>query len=285
MSDPVASPIRLDGRAALVTGAANGLGRAMAHAMWQAGARVAFADVDEPALAAACGELEARRPGSTLVLRCDITRRSDCEAAVAAVQDRFSALHVLVNNAGRGPRHVGSAPETTSMRFWETDPASWRLVIETNVVGTYLMSRAAAPLLIASGSGRIVNVTTSLSTMQRGANTPYGPSKAAIEAETLIFAKDLEGTGVTCNSLVPGGAADTAFVSPESRAAAERDGRPLISPQVMAEPIVWLASRLSDGVTGRRYVGKFWDPGLPWREASQRALEAPVLREPTDGRN
>src|SRR5439155_371882 len=82
------------------------------------------------------------------------------------------------------------------------------------VVGTFNMSHVAAPALIKAGArGRIINVTTSLATMQRKTNSPYGVSKVAIEAETLIWAKDLEGTGVTVNTVLPGGATDTDFVS------------------------------------------------------------------------
>lgn len=280
MTDAVS--MRLEGRIALVTGAANGLGKVMARALRRAGAHVAFADVDEAGLRSACEDQGAA--GEALAIRCDVSNAADCEAAVAAAQARFGALHILVNDAGKGPNHVTSSPRTKSLRFWETDPDAWRAVIETNLVGTYLMSRAAAPLLIASGSGRIVNVTTSLSTMQRRMNSPYGPSKAGIEASTLIFAMDLAGTGVTCNSLVPGGAADTAFVSPGTREAMVREGRELIAPEVMVAPILWLASRLSDGVTGKRFIGKLWDPAAPWDQASVRALEPPVLRTPDDGR-
>jgi NAD(P)-dependent dehydrogenase (short-subunit alcohol dehydrogenase family) len=276
--------IRLDGRIALVTGAANGLGRAMAQALLAAGAKVALTDIDASALETAVAQLNESDRARAVAIRCDVTLRDECEAAVAAAQRRFGGLHVVVNNAGKGPLHVEAARETKSMRFWETDPEAWRSVIDTNVIGVYFMSRASAPALIASGSGRIVNVTTSLSTMQRRMNTPYGVSKTAIEAETLIFAKDLEGTGVTCNSLIPGGAADTAFVSDENRQEMAREGRVLISPEVMKAPIVWLASRQSDGVTGRRFVGKLWDSGLPGKEASARALEPPVLLVPADGR-
>ena len=275
---------RLDGRVALVTGAANGLGRAMARALTEAGASVLFVDAEATAFPQATSGLDAPGCGRIATLGCDVTQRKACEEAVATARRLFGALHILVNNAGKGPTHVESSPATRSMRFWETDPDRWRDVIETNVIGSYLMARAAAPLLIESGSGRVVNVTTSLSTMQRRMNSPYGVSKAAIETETLIFAKDLEGSGATCNSLIPGGAADTGFVSPATREAMAREGRELLSPDVMRAPIIWLASRLSDGVTGRRYVGKLWDPNLPPDQAAARALEPPVLRAPPDGK-
>ena len=152
------------------------------------------------------------------------------------------------------------SPHTKSLKFWESDPDVWREIIVTNVNGTFLMARAATPHMVAAGWGRIVNITTSLPTMQRRQNSPYGVSKAAIEAETLIWAKDLEGTGVTVNSLIPGGAADTDFVHMSSRKELAAVGRTLLPPSVMVAPIVWLASPLSDGVTGgalrRQAVGR-----------------------------
>jgi 3-oxoacyl-[acyl-carrier protein] reductase len=139
------------------------------------------------------------------------------------------------------------------------------------------MARTAAPVLVKAGWGRIVNVTTSLPTMQRRQNSPYGVSKAAIEAETLIWSKDLDGTGVTVNSLIPGGAADTEFVHMASRKELAAIGRALLPPSVMVAPIVWLASPLSNGVTGARFVGKLWDESLPPNDAAAKAREPSVL--------
>ena len=288
--------IRLDGRVAIVTGAARGLGRAMAAALARAGARTVFADLDEAALAAALRELgtgsagsersEREAPGSrgeARAIRCDITDRASCEHLVAETIRSFGALQILVNNAGKGPAHVERAPETKSHRFWESDPAVWQQVIATNVNGTFLMSRTAVPHMLAAGWGRIVNVTTSLGTMQRRANSPYGVSKAAIEAETLIWAQDLAGTGVTVNSLIPGGAADTEFVSASARRDLVASGRTFLQPSVMVPPILWLASTLSDSVTGARFVGRLWDASLPPDAAAKQAREPPVLREVAPG--
>ena len=150
-------------------------------------------------------------------------------------------------------------------------------MIATNISGTFLMARSAVPPMLAAGWGRIVNVTTSLATMQRRNNSPYGVTKAAIEAETLIWAQELAGTGVTVNSLIPGGAADTEFVHDASRKELAAMGRTLLPPSVMVPPILWLASPLSDGVTGARFVGKLWDASLPPNEAAAKAREASVL--------
>ena len=276
-----ACEIRLDGRVALVTGAAAGLGRAMAQALVRAGANVVFADINAGATGGAVAEVAFREGcGKAMGMPCDITRPDDCERTVAETLRLFGGLHILVNNAGKGPAHLEASPRTKSLRFWESDADIWRQVIDTNVIGTFNMSRAAAPALLASGWGRIVNVTTSLSTMQRRENSPYGVSKAAIEAETLIWAQDMAGTGVTVNSLIPGGAVNTDFVSDQGKQQARETGRALLEPEVMIAPMLWLASTLSDGVTGKRYVGKNWDPKAPIEEALRLALEPSVLRPP-----
>jgi 3-oxoacyl-[acyl-carrier protein] reductase len=118
--------------------------------------------------------------------------------------------------------------------------------------------------------------------MQRRRNSPYGVSKAAIETETLIWAQDLEGTGVSCNSLIPGGAVETAFLSAMSKEEAKSGGRTLLQPEVMISPILWLCSTLSDGINGKRYVGKFWKPDMEIEAGVAAALEAPVLLRPRE---
>jgi 3-oxoacyl-[acyl-carrier protein] reductase len=272
------SETELNGRVAIITGAARGLGRAMARGLARAGAAVIFADIDGATADAEANDM-AKSGAKAKAVRCDITNQADCERAVAAAVDSFGGLHILINDAALGPGHVELSPKTKSLKFWEADPEIWQKAITVNVNGTFLMSRTAAPVMIAQGWGRIINITTSLDTMQRRENSPYGVSKTAIEAETLIWAQDLAGTGVTVKSLIPGGAADTGFVSPKSRAAILASGRTLIDPQVMVTPLLWLASAQSDTVTGARFVAKMWNASLPPNEAAKGAREAPVLRE------
>src|SRR5205085_1486795 len=109
--------------------------------------------------------------------------------------------------------------------------------------------------LLEQGWGRIIGVTTSLDTMIRGA--PYGPSKAAHEAFIAVMARELEGTGVTANVLIPGGGVAT------NMTAGVRDARSQLQPEVMQAPAVWLASEASNGINGRRLIAQFWDAELP----------------------
>jgi 3-oxoacyl-[acyl-carrier protein] reductase len=141
------------------------------------------------------------------------------EEDVARLVDEALALRnridVLVNNAARGMRFVNERFMTDPEPFWKAEPASWRLVVETNILGVFLVTRAVVPHMLAAGRGSIINVTINRQTMVRRGFSPYGPSKAALEAMTQVWAAELEGTGVTINLLAPGGATATGMV-PES---------------------------------------------------------------------
>lgn len=273
--------IKLDGRVAIVTGGAGALGRTMATAFAGAGARVAFVDVAGDALQSVIADVKAKGlRGEVMGVVCDINRTYDCERTVAEVVEAWGGLHILVNNAAMGNVHVQRSKRTTSMRFWEQDPEIWTRVVDTNINGTFRMSYFAAPHLVAAGWGRIMNVTTSLPSIVRKLNTPYAVSKAGIECETLVWSKELRGTGVTCNVVIPGSAVDTPFVSANSAGNRSR----LLKPDVMIAPALWMASTLSDGITGQRFAGKYWDHSLPPSEAAMKAQEPPVLYDLPDDR-
>jgi 3-oxoacyl-[acyl-carrier protein] reductase len=283
MTEPLfAKDIRLDGKTILVTGGGGALGRAMAGYLVEAGACAVLADSDGDAAVRAADDLAGRFDGRAAAVTCDISRADDCDRAVALAVETFGGLHVLVNNAGKGPAYMEKAPKTRSFKFWEADPDAWQEVIATNVIGTYLMSRAAAPHLVANGWGRIVNISTGISMMQRLEASPYGVSKAAIESETMIWAQDLSGTGVTVNSLQPGGAIDTPFFHEAGRKAMAASGRKPLEPSVLAGPILWLASDHSDDCTGKRFAGKLWDAALPLDEAAAGSQVIPALASPDE---
>jgi NAD(P)-dependent dehydrogenase (short-subunit alcohol dehydrogenase family) len=255
----------LTGTVVIVTGAAGGLGGTMTLALIEAGASVAAFDIEGSApymdeLLAAGRE---RQAGNRLrPFWCDVRDPAQAASAVAAAAAAFGHIDGLVNNAGLGPVH--HADPKQPMRFYEVDVETWKSRIETNLTGAFIMARTVTPRLLAQKRGKIVNVTTSYSTMVR--ETPYGPAKAGLEAATAIWAKDLASTGVTANVLVPGGAANTRMVP----VAVEPDRAKLVQPQVMRAPIQWLMSRQSDGVTGKRFIGKEWDPS---RDADEEAAK------------
>jgi 3-oxoacyl-[acyl-carrier protein] reductase len=276
------SDIQLDDRVALITGGSRGMGREMGEAIIEAGGRAALLSPEADELNQTVAEITDRYgTDRVLALPYDIADYGQCEQAVAETLECFGALHGVVNNAALGQLNViAPGAEDTNCKFFEADPHRWAQVIRVNVIGTYHMCRAAIGHLRGQGWGRLVNVTTSIGTMQRSGNSPYGPSKGAIESETLVFAADLEGTGVTCNSLIPGGAARTIFV-PE----AYHTSRDLVEPSVMRVPIVWLFSDLADGVTGGRYVANRWnhDANDPTTGA-EAAKEPPVFNPAPEGR-
>lgn len=265
----------LRGRVAIVTGAGRGLGRAMALALAQAGVRVVATAARERA---EIESLAAEAAGAVTPLLADAASEQDAARVVETALTRFGRLDILVNNAGRGMKYVSETFLTEPTRFWETAPETWRLVIEANVNGPFLMARAAAPAMLKAGWGRIVNISMNHETMRRRGFSPYGPSKAALESQTIIWAQDLAGSGVTVNALLPGGATLTGMI-PDSTPAAVR--AQLLSPEVMAPPLLWLASAEADDFTGRRLAASRWNVALGGRAAAEAASELAGWAAPT----
>ena len=258
----------LDGKVAIVTGGGRGMGRVMALALLEVGARVTAMDMDADVLADVADE--ARKTGrkdSLLTVSGDVADEKSAAQAVTRTLDAFGRIDVLVNDAGIGQETIRRNFLKDPVKFWQVEPTAWRRIMDTNANGPYLMARAAAPHMIAQRWGRIINVTTSLDTMINGGFAPYGGSKAANEAHTAIMAQDLAGTGVTANVLVPGGPVNTRMVPAESWP----DREALIQPPIMVPPLLWLASDASEGVTGRRFIAARWDPKLPPAEAAKKA--------------
>ena len=256
--------------AVIVTGAARGMGRAMTLGLARAGVRVAAADL--PSSQTEMRELlnTAQREGvqdKVFAVDCDVSQWSDCQNAVKAAAGRFGAVHGLVNNAGVGMQGFGHVQVGPRKKFYEHDADAWRRAIDTNFNGPFMMAKAVAPTLVAQGWGRIVNVVTSHFTMVMDGFSPYGPAKAALEAATVIWSKDLAQTGVTVNALLPGGPGNTRMIPLEE----VPDRSKLVQPEVMMAPIVWLMSGESNGVTGRRFIAKEFDPALPPSEAAKKA--------------
>jgi 3-oxoacyl-[acyl-carrier protein] reductase len=257
---------------AIVTGGGRGIGRAIVLGLAQAGIRVVATAAREHTEIEAVAEEVRRSCGESRVLPlvADVTREDDCAEVVDAAVKRFGRLDILVNNAGRGMKYVSNEFLTEPTRFWEVAPETWRLVIDTNVNGPFMMARHAVPMMLKAGWGRIVNVSVSQGTMRRRGFSPYGPSKAALESETIIWAQDLEGTGVTVNALLPGGATLTGMV-PETMS--EKAKSALLDPSIMVPPLLWLVSPEADGMTGRRLVATKWQAGSDGNSVAEAATE------------
>ena len=245
----------LSGKICIVTGAGSGLGKAMTLGLAAAGATVAGVDIDLDAATATAGEAG----GNVTPYACDIPRADDVDATIKADIERLGGLHMLVNCAGLGMSMIRRDYWRNRLNFWDIDPDLWQKLMDVNVRGAFLMSRAAAPYLLAQKWGRIINVTTSMNTMIRGGNMPYGQSKASLEAASAAWADDFKDSGVTCNVVVPGGAADTPMVPNES----PYDREKLVKPSAMVAPICFFASNDSDGTNAMRLLGRNWDPDAP----------------------
>jgi NAD(P)-dependent dehydrogenase (short-subunit alcohol dehydrogenase family) len=259
-------------RVAIVTGAAGGIGSAMTRALVAAGIRVAGVDRDrEPLEGLAASAREQGKAAELLTIQTDLTNDSAAEEITNAARDRFGRIDILVNNAGIGPGAIRPDSWQRPLKFWEITPNQWRRFVAVHTTAPLALANAVVPEMMREGRGRIINVTTSLGTMLNAGNPTYGPSKAALEALSAIMAKDLDGTGVTVNVLVPGGVTNTPMISDE----AGFDRTKLIQPEVMVPPLLWLVTDAAGKVTGRRFLGVHWDPTLPPEKAAEKA-GAPV---------
>ena len=195
--------ISLDGRIAVVTGGARGIGLAVAERLLADGARVALWDADATAL-----ETAGRRLDGVLTSTVDVTEPDSVQAARDAALDRFGGIDIAVNSAGIAGPTVPSVDYPLDQ---------WRRVVDVNLTGTFLVCKLLAPPMVGRGWGRIVNIA-SLAGKEGTPNAPaYSASKAGVIAFTKSLAKELAGTGVLANSVAPA-ALDTEMVknmSPE----------------------------------------------------------------------
>ncbi len=186
--------MRLTGRVIVVTGGAQGIGRAIADGLVDEGAKVVIADLDGAEEAAA----ELTGNGSeALGLRVDVSSEADCQAMAQAVLDRFGRIDGLVNNAGIYSSLVPQPLE-------DIDVDEWRKVFDVNVLGMFLATRAVLPQMRAQGGGRIVNISSGTPFKGVPYLLHYVSSKGAVVAMTKAIAKEVGDTGILVNTVAPG---------------------------------------------------------------------------------
>jgi NAD(P)-dependent dehydrogenase (short-subunit alcohol dehydrogenase family) len=190
----VLDAFRLDGKVALVTGGARGLGLTMATALAEAGADIAISGRSRPACDEAADGIAAATGRRALSFEADVTSATDVERLAAGVESALGRIDILINNAGiniRGP-------------LQELSESDWDAVIDTNLKGPWLCARAIGPGMVRRGWGRVINIGSILSVIAMPGRTPYASSKAGVVSMTRVLALEWAGTGVTANAICPG---------------------------------------------------------------------------------
>ena len=250
----------LGDRIALITGAAGGIGQALARAFVDAGMRVALCDTAEDGVLRLHRELGADR---TVALPLDVSDAGACRDSVARTVAHFGRLDVLVNNAAVGMSTVREDHMRRVVQIEDIPPDLWARFMAVNLSGPFYMAQAAVPGMRAQKFGRIINVTTSFFTMLNPGFSPYGPAKSGLEAWSASLAGELSGTGITVNVVVPGGPTDTPMVPDDGTMERSQLIRPVTAPPASE-------ARCSMGgaiVTGMRFVAAKWDSSASVVEA------------------
>ena len=254
-------------RVVLLTGASGGIGQVMTEALLAAGHSVAAVDRDAAALARLAAQHGAAKDRLHPIV-ADLATAAGCDSAVAAARTRFGAIDAVINNAGIGMSSVRPDAEARAPDIAELTPEIWDGFMAIFVRAPLMLVRAALPDMKRRGFGRIVNNTTSYVTMLRV--LPYGAAKAALESMSAVWAKELDGSGITVNVLVPGGPTDTPLINDASGWPRDK----MLRPDIMGPPTAWLVSDEAGGFSGRRITAARWDTKLKPADAAQRASRA-----------
>ena len=227
----------LEGKVVLITGASQGLGRALALAYAKKGAKLAINARNEDSIHPVAREAE-EQGAEVLAVAADVSRSADVEMLVSETVERFGGIDVLVNNAGiLGPR----------VAIEEYPEDEWRRVIDANLTGPFLVSKAAIPHMREGGS--IINLVSGVSVEGRAEWGAYSVSKFGLEGLNQILAAELQERGIRVNAVDPGG------MRTDMRANAypQEDPMTRITPEENVGVFLYLASDESRGLTGQRF--------------------------------
>lgn len=239
--------VDLSGQVAIVTGASQGLGRAMAIALGSNGARVACVARNAEKLASTVQAI-VEAGGSAEAFSCDVKSRESVDKVVDGVADNWGRLDILVNNAG-------VTRDTLLPRMSDEE---WDDVIDTNLRGTFLFARAASRHMMRARYGRIINISSVSGIMGNAGQTNYSASKAGMIGLTRSLSKELAGRKVTINAIAPGfiesemtkALGDTILTEVSKRIPAKRLGQA----DEVAAAVLFLASSAASYITGQTIV-------------------------------
>jgi gluconate 5-dehydrogenase len=232
----------LAGRSGIVTGAASGIGRQLAEAFAEAGARVAVLDSN-----AEGAEETAKAIDGALSIAVDITDEDGVERGVLEVEEAFGGLDYLVNNAGI--RHQAS--------ILDHDLGTWRRTLDVNLTGTFICSRAAVRAMLRHGGGKLLNIASIAGILAMSNRVAYAASKAGIVGLTRAMAVELGPEGIHCNAIAPGvfeTPLTKAYFEDESFASLIVENTPLRrwgQPNELAPAAIFLCGPDSDFIQGQ----------------------------------
>jgi NAD(P)-dependent dehydrogenase (short-subunit alcohol dehydrogenase family) len=241
----------LAGKAALVSGAAGGIGRAIARAFGEAGAAVACVDIDN-AGADGTARLVSAAGGCAFARHCDVANEIETRAAASAAQEAFGRLDILVS---------GAAPQDRGGTVIETSLAEWERVLAVNLTGSFLLARAVLPLMKAGGGGSIILVASQLGRVGTAGRAAYCATKGALIQLAKVMAIDHAAENIRVNALSPGAVETERLLRRYGSFAAARNvlgpmhlaGR-LGRPDEIAAAAVFLASDAASFVTGSDFL-------------------------------
>lgn len=241
---------RLHGRIAAVTGAGLGIGRASALCFADEGADLMLLDRDGAALEATA-EAARQRGRRVEAYALDATDEAAVVGAFASVRERLGDIDILLNNVGQSARE-------RSREFWESEPATWRFVVDASLFPTLLCSRQVVPLMRARRSGKIVNIASDAALLGSVGQAEYAAAKAGVIGFTRTLARELAPFGVNVNAICPGPIRTRALdLLPQDRMGAAIRNIPM---QRVGEPVeigrvaVFLGCGDSDYITGQSIV-------------------------------